>query len=156
MTAGDRPDAHALLLDLLENDPYYRDSREAYGGARARSGDIESALAQALSLFLDRPDYGYVWMAFEDDRAVGCALVGYAISPALGEVIANVEGLVVAPQERRRGIGSAMLEALAEQLKGAEIARIDMSVNVRNGAAREFCAALGFEPTYEERFALLL
>jgi GNAT superfamily N-acetyltransferase len=156
MTAADRRDAHELLLELLTNDEYYSDSSEAYAGERAGRAGAESALGAALTLFLDRPDYGFVWMAFEAERAVGCALVSYAISPALGELIANLDGVVVAPGQRRRGIGTQMLEVLGAHLKAAEIARLDVSVNVRNGPGREFCIALGFLPTYEERYALLL
>jgi GNAT superfamily N-acetyltransferase len=155
MTAGDRRDAHDLLAELLLNDDYYADSREAYAGTTDRS-DVEAALGAALTLFLDRPDYGFVWMSFEDERAVGCALVSYAISPALGAVIANLDGVVVVPGQRRRGIGTQMLEALGDHLKAAEIARLDLSVNIRNGAGREFATALGFLPTYEERYALVL
>jgi GNAT superfamily N-acetyltransferase len=156
MTSGDRREAHALLLELLARDAFYSDSREAYAGDRAQGPGVEAALGAALTLFLDRPDYGFVWMSFEGERAVGCALVSYAISPALGEIVANLEGVVVAPGQRRRGIGTQMLEALATQLKAAEIARLDVCVNQRNAAGREFCIALGFLPTYEERYALLI
>jgi GNAT superfamily N-acetyltransferase len=156
MTSGDRREAHDLLVELLSNDEYYRDAREAYAGDKADREGAEAAVGAALTLFLDRPDYGFIWMSFEEERAVGCALVSYAIAPALGEVIANLDGVVVAPGQRRRGIGTQMLEALAGHVKAAEIARLDVSVNVRNGPGREFCIALGFLPTYEERYALLL
>jgi GNAT superfamily N-acetyltransferase len=156
MTSGDRREAHALLIELLANDEYCRDSLAAYAGDEADREGVEAALGAALTLFLDRPDYGYVWMAFEEERAVGCALVSYAISPALGEVVANLDGVVVAAGQRRRSIGTQMIEALSGQVRAAEIARLDIAFNVRNGAAREFCVALGFLPTYEERYALLL
>jgi GNAT superfamily N-acetyltransferase len=156
MTSGDRREAHELLLDLLAGDEHYADSREAYAGDKADRAGTEAALGAALTLFLDRPDYGFVWMSFEEERAVGCALVAYAISPALGEIVANLDGVVVAPGQRRRGIGTQMIEALGEHLRAAGIARLDVSVNMRNGAAREFCIALGFLPTYEERYALIL
>jgi GNAT superfamily N-acetyltransferase len=156
MTGGDRREAHGLLLELLTHDDYYHDSRAAYAGDKGDRAGAEAALGAALTLFLDRPDYGFVWMSFEGDRAVGCALVSYAISPALGEIVAHLEGVIVAPGQRRRGIGTQMLDALAAQLKAAEIARLDVSVNIRNAPGRAFCTTLGFEPTYEERYALLL
>jgi GNAT superfamily N-acetyltransferase len=156
MTGGDRREAHDLLLELLTHDDYYHDSRAAYAGDKGDRAGAEAALGAALTLFLDRPDYGFVWMSFEGERAVGCALVSYAISPALGEIVAHLEGVIVAPGQRRRGIGTQMLDALAGQLKAAEIARLDVSVNIRNAPGRAFCTTLGFEPTYEERYAFLL
>jgi GNAT superfamily N-acetyltransferase len=156
MSSDDRPEAFALLAELLETDAYYRDSSLAYAAPQEGAEAKEAALGQALSLFVDRPDYGFVWMGFDADRAVACATVSYAISISIGKVVARLDAFVVAPQARRRGIGSATLEALAHELHRAEIARLDANAHLANDAAKQFYIDLGFLPLREERFALAL
>jgi GNAT superfamily N-acetyltransferase len=156
MSSGDRPEAFALLAGLLETDAYFRDSSLAYGAPQESAEAKEAALGQALSLFVERPDYGFVWMGFDAERAVACATVSYAISVALGKVVACLDCFVVAPEARRRGIGSATLEALAAELQRAEIARLDANAHLANDAARQCYIDLGFLPLREERFALAL
>ncbi|MGP6191237.1 MAG: N-acetyltransferase family protein [Vulcanimicrobiaceae bacterium] len=154
MTSGDRPEAFALLSELFARDAYYRDSSLAYGASQDNPEANEAALGRALSLYIDRPDYGFVWLGFDDDRPVACAAVSYAISASLGDVVARLDCFMVAPRARRHGIGSATLEALARELKGAEIARLDASAHLANDAAKQFFIDLGFLPLREERFAL--
>jgi GNAT superfamily N-acetyltransferase len=156
MTSGDRPEAFALFAELIERDPYYRDSSPAYGAPQQSREAREAALGEALSLYVDRPDYGFIWMAFSEDGAVACAAVSYAISPSLGKVVARLDALVVAPNARRNGVGSAMLEALAGELRRAGVARLDASAHLANDAAKQFYLELGFQPLREERFALVL
>ncbi len=156
MTSGDRHEAFALLSHLLVDDPYYRDSSEAFGGAQGDRVAVERALAEGLSLFLDRPDYGFVWIAFDGDRAVGCASVGYAISLSVGAVVAKLDYLVVAPDARRNGIGSGLLETLIAELRRAECARVDVGVHIQNAAGQHFYRDFGFVSSNEERLSLVI
>jgi GNAT superfamily N-acetyltransferase len=156
MGSADRREAFGLLSTLMLDDEYYRDSSPAYSGSERTREAIEATLGAALSLFVDRPDYGFIFMAYDSDRAVACASVSYAISMSLGDIVAKIEHMVVAPNERRRGIGTALVEALIEHLRVIEIARLDVDVHVANEEAKQFYHALGFEPSREERMALLL
>jgi GNAT superfamily N-acetyltransferase len=150
MDSEDRYEAFALLSIFLREDEHYQDSSEAYGDG----GD--KALGDALTLFVERPDYGYVWLAFEGNRAVGAAVVSYAISTSFGGLVSKLEDCVVAPDRRGAGIGSAMLRALATELRKIGVGRIDLGVHVRNAGARRFYEHLGFASLHEERYALLL
>ena len=156
MISSDRPEAFALFSEMLEHDGYYRDSSQAYGAPQNDAAAKEAALAQALALFVDRPDYGFVWLAFDGGRAVAGAAVSYAISVSLGKLVARLDFFVVASGARRRGIGGAALEALADELRKAEIARLDASAHLANDAAKQFYRNFGFRPLREERFALVL
>src|ERR1700729_2785000 len=60
MSSIDRREAFDLLMQLLLGDEHYRDSSAAYGAAQNDREDVEASLARALSLFIDRPDYGFV------------------------------------------------------------------------------------------------
>jgi len=55
-----------------------------------------------------------------------------------------------------RGVGTAMLAALAAHLRGLGATRIDCGCHRDNGGAWRFYEALGFTPLDEERIALLL
>jgi len=157
MGSDDRREVFALFSQLVLRDEYWLDSHPAYSGKSAADRTaIEAALGEALTLFVDRPDYGFVFIALENERAVACAAVSYAISLSLGKVVAQMQHLVVAEGQRRRGIGTALVEALAAQLRLIEITRLDVEVHVANEAAKEFYAQLGFKPSREERLALVL
>ena len=150
MASTDRPDAFALLSSFLREDEHYLASSAAYGDGGP------AALGAALALFDERPDYGFVWMAFEDTRPVGCCTLSYAISTSVGRVVAKLDDVVVEPRSRGRGVGGEMLETLFAHLRDVGIARIDLAVHQNNAGARRFYRRLGFTPLDEERLALLL
>ncbi len=156
MTSGDRPEVFALLSDYFATDPFYLESSAAQRGAAVEREAMEAALGRALALFADRPDYGFVWMAFENGRAVGCAAISYAISFSAGAIGASLDMLTVGRNERGRGIGAELVESLIAQLEASEVGRLDVAVHLRNEAARSFFERLGFAGTNEERLSLLL
>jgi GNAT superfamily N-acetyltransferase len=88
----------------------------------------EAALADALALFVDRPDYGFVWLAYEDGVPAACVSVSFAISTQSGGLIAQLRDLWVAPERRRRGIGSALLATLHGRLDQLDVTAIEASL----------------------------
>jgi ribosomal protein S18 acetylase RimI-like enzyme len=162
MTAATRAGARALLSAFLRGDDHYRASSGAYGDG----GD--GALDRALELFLARPELGFVWVAEETaaDAAggtnlpaaavVGVCVVCYAISTSRGGVVAKLDDVSVASGATGRGIGTAMLEALAAHLSARGVTRIDCGCHRDNGGAWRFYERLGFVPLDEERIARLL
>ena len=85
----------------------------------------ERALGEALSLFIERPDYGFLWLAYEDGAPVGCITATLGIDLTAGGIVATVRDLYVVPERRRRGIGSALLVTLHGRLAQLDVARID-------------------------------
>jgi len=156
MASADRREVFSLFAELVLHDDYFRDSRGAYVGTQSGRDAAEAALGEALTLFVDRDDYGFIFLALENDRPVAGAAVSYAISLSLGKVVAKIEHLIVTESRRREGIGTDLVEALAEHLRLIEIARLDVDVHLNNKAARQFYLDLDFEPSREERMALLL
>jgi GNAT superfamily N-acetyltransferase len=150
MTDRDRQAAYALFVDYLHNDEFVRDSSAAYGN----NGD--RALSAALALFVERPDFGFIWMGFEGDEAVAVAIVSYAISTAVGGVVAKLEDTYVAPSRRSNGIGHAFVNSLVEELSKNRIARLDTSVHLQNARGKSFYETLGFRSLHEERLACVL
>jgi ribosomal protein S18 acetylase RimI-like enzyme len=153
MTDATRADAFRILGAFLAGDDHYRASAAGYGDGGTK------ALDRALDLFLARPEIGFVWLAFARDeprRAVAACVVCYAISTARGTLVAKLDDVSVTPGWQGRGVGGAMLRALADGLRQDGVTRIDSSCHRDNRAAWRFYERLGFRALDEERIAWLL
>ncbi len=152
MDAASVPKARALLGRFLVEDPHYRASAEAYG-----DGGTE-ALDRALALFLEHPEIGFVWMAFtaQTGEAVGACVVCRAISTSCGALVAKLDDVTIAPGWQGRGVGGAMLGALAAHLRDLGVRRIDTACHRDNRDAWRFYERQSFRPLDEERIARLL
>ena len=150
MTEASMPGAFELLKTFLREDELYLDSSEAYGDAG------EEALKDALRLFLQRPDLGFVWVASEGDEAVGVCVVCFAISTSLGTLVVKLDDVFVKEGWQSRGIGSRMMSHLKRELWSNDVRRIDTSVHLRNAGARRFYETHGFAPLNEERMSCIL
>ena len=154
MTLATRPVAFALLAEFLQQDGHYLASSGAYGDGGS------DALAQALDLFLARPELGFVWLAFADlngaRAAVGACVVCHAISTSRGTLVAKLDDVTIARGWQGRGVGSAMLAALCDELRGRGITRIDTACHRDNIGAWRFYERLGFRSLDEVRISLLL
>lgn len=150
MTAELVRDAFAMLSAFLSKDEHYLASSKAYGD-RGIHG-----LNDALDLFLERPELGFVWMAYDDKVIAGICVVSYAISTSIGEVVAKLDDVSVKADRRGKGIGTALIEQLKEQLRKEAVMRIDVGVHLENPEARRFYERLGFLPLNEERLACVI
>jgi GNAT superfamily N-acetyltransferase len=84
-----------------------------------------AALGEALSLFIDRPDFGFVWLAYLDDHPAACASATLGVDTETGGLVATVRDLFVLPERRRHGIGSALLVTLQGRLKTLDVTRLE-------------------------------
>ncbi len=154
MTAATCADAEALLANFLRRDAHYLASSAAYG-----DGDVE-ALGRAVRLFVAHPEIGFVWLAFANGGdahvVAGACVVCYAISTSRGSLVAKLDDVTIADGWQGRGVGTAMLTALADHLRARGVTRIDSACHRDNGGAWRFYERLGFKPLDEERIALLI
>jgi GNAT superfamily N-acetyltransferase len=150
MTTAMRAGAGRLLAQFLGADEHYRASASVYGDGGPQ------ALERALDLFLARPELGFVWIAEVDGEVAGACVVCYAISTSRGGVVAKLDDVTIDSAHRGRGVGTAMLRALAQHLRDTGIGRIDTACHRGNAGAWRFYARLGYRPLDEERIALLL
>ncbi|SRR6266496_746532 len=150
MTAPDVPDAFRMLSTFLREDEHYLASREAYGD-RGLQG-----LNNALDLFLERPELGFVWLAYDDQGVAAICIVCYAVSTSMGSVVAKLDDVSVKKDRRGKGIGSRLLEELKQQLRKEFVTRIDVAVHLENPEARRFYEGLGFVALNEERLACVI
>lgn len=151
MDAPLRDGALRVLGGFLEADAHYRAEATTYGDGGP------AALSRALDLFLAHPDSGFVWLALDEaGDAVAACVVCHAISTSRGGWVAKLDDVTVAPGWQGRGVGSAMVRALAEHLAQHGCGRIDTACHRDNERAWRFYAQLGFRSLHEERLALLL
>ncbi len=150
LTAADVTDAFEILRVFLREDEHYLASSKAYGD-RGFQG-----LNDALDLFLEQPELGFVWLAYDERGAAGVCVVCYAISTSMGAVVAKLDDVSVKEDRRGGGIGTALLEQLKEQLRREAVTRIDVAVHLENPEARRFYEKLGFMALNEERMACVI
>lgn len=150
MMAADVTDAFEMLRVFLREDEHYLASSEAYGD-RGFQG-----LNDALDLFLERPELGFVWMAYDEQGAAGVCVVCYAISTSMGAVVAKLDDVSVKMDRRGQGVGTALLEQLKEQLRKELVTRIDVGVHLENPEAKRFYERAGFVALNEERLACVI
>ena len=150
MTAELVPDAFGMLSSFLREDEHYLDSSEAYGDRGAEG------LKDALALFLKHPELGFVWLAYDKGDLVGICVVCYAISTSIGAVVAKLDDVSVRDDRRGKGVGTALIEQLKEELRRLAVMRIDVAVHLGNPEARHFYEKLGFISLNEERLACVI
>ncbi len=150
MSAPDVTDAFMMLSAFLNEDEHYLASSKAYGD-RGIQG-----LNDALYLFLEHPDLGFVWMAYDEQGAAGICVICYAVSTSMGALVAKLDDVSVKKDRRGKGVGTALIEQLKAQLKKESVRRIDVAVHVRNPEARKFYERIGFVPLEEERLACVI
>jgi ribosomal protein S18 acetylase RimI-like enzyme len=150
MTFVDVSDAFQMLSAFLGEDEHYLASSKAYGDRGLRG------LNDALDLFLERPELGFIWMAYDEGGPAAMCVVCYAISTSMGAVVAKLDDVSVKENSRGKGIGTALIEQLKQQLRKELVTRIDVAVHLENPEAKRFYEKLGFIALNEERLACVI
>ncbi len=102
----------------------------------------------ARHLFGPRP-HAEVLMAEDDGAAVGFALFFHNFSTFLGRPGIYLEDLFVQPGARGRGLGKALLVALAQLARERDCGRIEWAVLDWNEPSIAFYNSLGAQPKDE-------
>lgn len=150
MTAELVPDAYEMLRSFLTEDEHYLASSHAYGDRGVKG------INDALDLFLEQPELGFVWMAYDESGVAGICVICYAISTSMGAVVAKLDDVSVKEDRRGHGVGTEFMDQLKEQLRRESVARIDVGVHRENPEARRFYERLGFVALNEERLACVI
>ncbi|MBT5874762.1 MAG: GNAT family N-acetyltransferase, partial [Candidatus Latescibacteria bacterium] len=111
MTVENGPEATRLLRMFLQMDTHYLDSSAQYGDG----GD--DALDRAIALFLSTEHLGFIWMGMEGSEGIGVCVVSLAISTSAGSLVAKLDDVYVVPQWQGKGMGTALMTSLVDELK---------------------------------------
>jgi len=150
MRTGDVRDAFEMLSKFLSADEHYLASSAAYGDLGLKG------LNDALDIFLERPELGFVWMAFDDQGAVAVCVVSYTISTSMGSGVAKLDYVSVKEDRRGKGVGTVLMEQLKNELRREAVTRIDVAVHMENPDARRFYEKAGFVRLNEERLSCVI
>ena len=113
------------------------------GDAAAFGSTYAAEVARTLDEFAERLETSIVYAAYADGRIVGMA--GFKRCEGARESHkAFVWGTYVRPEERRRGVARALMEAVLEAARGA-VEQLTLAVVSGNAAAVSLYRGLGFE-----------
>ena len=99
---------------------------------------------RALEAILANPGIGKLFVAREGKRVIAMASLLYTVSTAEGGKAAWFEDLVVHPEERKRGIGEALLKQVVAQARADGVLRITLLTDMQNERAQAMYRRVGF------------
>ena len=99
---------------------------------------------RGLMQILDNPDVGLILVASQKNQIVGMVNLLFTVSTALGERVALLEDLVIAPNQRGNGIGSQLLKQTIETARLHNCHRITLLTDLANESAQRFYRKHGF------------
>lgn len=129
-TPADIPDL-CLLLSLL-----FAQEAEFTPNTQAQT--------KGLTEIMRNPALGTILVARNADGVMGMVNLLFSVSTALGEKVAWLEDMVVAPQARGEGIGSQLLTQAIAHARSQGCRRMTLLTDGNNAAAQHFYAQHGF------------
>lgn len=100
--------------------------------------------ARGLQKIISNPATGQILVYRDDQQILGMVNLLFTLSTALGDKVALLEDMVVAPQGRNRGIGSALLAQAIEFAEQQGCKRITLLTDEDNLPAQRFYGRHGF------------
>lgn len=104
----------------------------------------DEAQRRGLTQILNNPDVGLILVARQKNQIVGMVNLLFTVSTALGQRVALLEDLVIAPTQRGNGIGSQLLKQTIETAKLHDCHRITLLTDLANESAQRFYRKHGF------------
>lgn len=129
-TMDDVPMLSELLMVLFEQEMEFVPNREAH--------------VQGLSMIINNANYGAILIARQHSEILAMVNLLFSVSTALGQRVAILEDMVVAPNARGLGVGSALLEYAINYAQQHGIKRITLLTDDHNHDAQRFYAKHGF------------
>lgn len=99
---------------------------------------------KALTMIIDDPSIGYILVATKDEVPVAMISILYTVSTALGGRVGMLEDMIVHPDFRTQGIGSALLEFATHFAKEQQLKRLTLLSDMSNKKAHSFYLKNGF------------
>ncbi|KQO58259.1 MULTISPECIES: GNAT family N-acetyltransferase [unclassified Methylobacterium] len=121
---------------------------DAAGLAALFQASGQSIAASDLAERLDslRLGSGTALIAVEWGPPSGLVVLHWYRSLTAAQPVAQITGLLVGPDERRRGIGRLLLKAASQAARMAGCATLELAASADEESLRAFCARTGFEP----------
>ena len=131
----------AAIVDLL--DMYCRDE---FGAGRPLSDFARENLIPGLI----RHGGARVFLAYDENRAVGLALCFLGFSSFRARPLINIHDIAVRPEVRGQGIGRQLLDAVREYARSQGCCKVTLEVRADNARAQAAYRRAGFQSTQPE------
>jgi ribosomal protein S18 acetylase RimI-like enzyme len=109
-----------------------------------------------LQAIISNPDLGIILLARHNNKVVGMVSLLFSISTALGGRVAMLEDMVVLPEQRGLGMGSALLTVAIKTARENDCLRITLLTDSDNETAQGFYEKQGFVRSQMLAFRRLL
>jgi GNAT superfamily N-acetyltransferase len=116
----------------------------------------DSVQERGLGMIIGHPSVGTVFVCERDGSIVGMVALLTTVSTALGNKVALLEDMIVAPDCRGQGLGSMLLEHAAEWAENQGFGRITLLTDGDNESAHRFYSGKGFSRSEMAVFRKLL
>lgn len=140
--SADIPELCILLHDLFSRETEFEPERDAQ--------------IRGLAAIINEPAVGDILVARKSGRVLGMINVLYTVSTALGGPVAVFEDMIVSPDYRGVGVGSALLAHAIEQARSKDCRRISLLADSDNEDAHRFYHRHGFSRSSMVSFRQLL
>ena len=129
----------ATIHDLAQLVPLFDGYRQFYG----RVSDLRAASEFLLARFYN--DESTVFIAHEDERAIGFTQLYPSFSSISLARIFILNDLFVHEQSRRKGVASALMSAAVQFATALGAARLSLSTAITNDAAQALYQSAGWK-----------
>jgi aminoglycoside 6'-N-acetyltransferase I len=116
------------------------------------AGHAISARVMAERLDALRQERGSALIAAAWGPPAGFVLLHWYRTLAADQPTAQITTLLVAPDERRRGVGRLLVKAAAQAARVAGCGTLEIMASTEERALREFCRATGFSEVGSQFF----
>jgi GNAT superfamily N-acetyltransferase len=115
-------------------------ARDPIGGGRPLSKRVRERLVPELRA----QSHARILLALDGDRPIGVAVCFLGFSTFAARPLLNLHDLAVLPEQRGRGAGRALLEAVESRARNEGCCKVTLEVRQDNERARALYARVGF------------
>ena len=140
----DREEHQHAVIELV--DAY---SRDPMGDGKPLSAEARLTLVPGLR----QHPTTVIFLAYEQDEAIGIAVCFVGFSTFAARPLINVHDLAVLPAHRGQGVGRRLLQAVERKARDMGCCRLTLEVQENNHRARHVYGAAGFVRDVHEEAA---
>lgn len=130
-TIEDLPELVQLVAELMSQQEDFNPDRSAH--------------QRGLSLILEQPNRGRIFVLRNEDRIFGMANLLFTISTAMGGLVILLEDFVIHPNHRGFGYGAMLLDYVVDFAKKKNFKRITLLTDKLGSEAQHFFKKEGFD-----------
>jgi GNAT superfamily N-acetyltransferase len=124
-------------------------SRDPLGAGKPLDAQVKARLVDGLRAHPTT----VIFLAYEDQRAIGMALCFRGFSSFAALPLINVHDLSVLPERRGLGVGRQLLQAVIDHARQSGCCKVTLETQERNLDAQRLYRSLGFaQQTYRDEF----